>query len=88
MDTTKQSRQSRARATQSARERQRAAEFDTLPDSAPINTSTLCALLGVTPEAIYQRVAAGTWPKPHKPGSRYFWSAGEVRRALRGEVSQ
>lgn len=86
--TTTQSRQSRARATQSARDRQRAAEIDTLPDSAPVNTRTVCTLFGVTPEAIYQRVAAGTLPKPRKPGSRYFWTAGEIRRALRGEVAQ
>lgn len=80
--------QSRARATQSARERQRAAEFDALPDAAPVNTAVLCALLGVTPQAIYQRMTAGTWPKSHKPGARHFWTAGEVRRALRGEVAQ
>lgn len=86
--TTKQSRQSRARATQSARDRQRAAEFDTLPDSAPINTRTLCTLFGITPEAISQRLAAGSLPKPRKPAGRYFWTVGEIRLALRGNVQQ
>lgn len=86
--TTTQSRQSRARATQSARDRQRAAEFDTLPDSAPVNTRTIATLFGITVEAIYQRVAAGSLPKPRKPAGRYFWTAGEIRRALRGEVQQ
>ena len=88
MDTTNQSRQSRARVTQRAREQQRAIDFDRLPDAAPINTATLCALIGVTPQAIYQRMAAGTWPKSRKPGARHFWTAGEIRRALRGEIQQ
>lgn len=76
--------QSKARATQIANERERAASFDDLPDSAVVNVRVVADLVGISIQGIHWRIRAGLLPQPHRLGTRrLYWSAGEIRAALR-----
>lgn len=76
--------QAKARSTQVARECERAASFDDLPDDAPVNVRVVGELIGISTAGVHWRVRAGHLPQPHRLGNRSFWLAGEIRAALRG----
>lgn len=61
-----------------------ARHFDSLPDSARIDISSLTAVIGKSRATAYRWVAKGYLPKPRKfgPGCQNTWTVGEVRRAL------
>lgn len=53
-------------------------------DDALLAMPTVCALAGIGKSLIYEKVKAGTFPKPVKIGQRVTrWRAGDVRAWLR-----
>jgi predicted DNA-binding transcriptional regulator AlpA len=63
--------------------------FENSPDDARFRAPVVRALFGgISPATMYRRIADGTIPAPQKDGPRCnVWSAGVLRRALRGEAA-
>jgi predicted DNA-binding transcriptional regulator AlpA len=61
------------------------ANFDTLPDSAKLDTAAVLHLACISRPTLYRMMERGVLPRPRKLGSsKNFWNAGEVRAALAG----
>lgn len=60
-------------------------QFDTLPDSAPVDVPTTMALLGVSRTTFWRRVRDGSLPKPDRILGRLSLPAGVLRKVMRGE---
>lgn len=57
--------------------------FDALPDSAFIQSTTLAALFQTSGTTIWRWTKDGKLPKPHKLGENTTrWKVGEVRAAI------
>ena len=57
--------------------------FDDLENGAFIDAQTLARVLGVKPNTVWRRSAAGDLPKPIKFSTRCTrWNVGQIRKAL------
>jgi predicted DNA-binding transcriptional regulator AlpA len=64
------------------------ANFDTLPESAKLDTAAVLHLACISRPTLYRMMDRGDLPRPRKLGaSKNFWTVGEVRRALAGSAT-
>jgi len=60
-------------------------QFDTLPNSAPVDIPTTMALLGMSRSTYWRCVRDGRLPKPDRILGRLSLPAGVLRQVMRGE---
>lgn len=58
--------------------------FDDFPDATRVRLPVVCLLFAASPATVWRRVGAGKLPAPRKDGRITYWTAGELRAALRG----
>lgn len=59
------------------------ANFEHSPDDARVRLPVVAALFGYSAATVWRRVKAGGLPAPRKDGRITYWTAGELRDALR-----